>query len=102
MPVGTKTWLSGTNKAQAALPGESVEKLGYGLYDFTEDSNHVLSNNTCNGWTLDTDDPNTLARVGSAIADGDSLNDPRFFFYLLFSCDAADSHILCAAFDPTP
>jgi hypothetical protein len=102
MPVGTKTWLSGTNKVQTSLPGEPVNSQGYGLYDFTQDSAGMLSNNTCDGWTLDTDDPNTLARVGSAVADADSVTDPRFFFYLLFSCDAADSHILCAAFDPTP
>jgi len=100
MPVGTKTWLSGTKKDKLAFPNSSADAPGYGLYDYTQDSANVFSNNACNGWTLDSYDPNTQARVGSAIADGDALDDPRFFYYLVFSCDAANGHILCAAYNP--
>jgi hypothetical protein len=102
MPVGTKTWLSGTKKDKLAFPNASADALGYGVYDYTEDSAGVFSNNACNGWTLDTYDPNTQARVGSAIADGDTVDDPRFFYYLIFSCDAANGHVLCAAYNPAP
>jgi hypothetical protein len=103
MPPGVTTWLTGTGKIRLLPPNEAdLTATVYGTYEDTSTPEGVHYDNACNSWTLGTHDTGFQARVGLTTANFDTSSTPRFFFYRLDSCDAADGHVLCAAFNPTP
>jgi len=96
MPVGVKTWLTGTSLSKQPDPLESVNDTYYGFASGLVGG----ENNTCNGWTAGNLDSAVRAQVGSAIASNDTDAPPFFINRFVTSCDAATSNILCATYDP--
>jgi len=102
MPPAVRTWLTGSNGRQAPLVTNGTAYFGY--LDASTDTTGAKFANACNGWTLGTGSLSTKAHVGSTIADHDAVADghPRFIDLRNVECNAADSNILCVAFNPVP
>lgn len=98
MPVGTKTWLTGTGSARQASDPNDVNSGIYGTYSGIPHN----ENETCEGWSTGDFSNTVRAQVGSAIADNDAtpMSQPYFILRLIKSCDVATDNILCATYDP--
>jgi hypothetical protein len=97
MPVGTKTWLSGTGSARQAVDQAGLQPA-YGTYSGIPHG----ENETCEGWSTGDFSNSVRAQVGSAIANNDQtpMSQPYFIIRLIKSCDVATDNILCATYDP--
>jgi hypothetical protein len=102
MPPTSKTWLTGTSGRQSPLVTNGTAYFGY--LDASTDISGALFANACNGWELGTASLATKAHVGSTTADHDDVGDkhPRFIDWRNVECNAADSNILCVAYNPVP
>jgi len=100
MAPNVETWLTGTSNSTST----AIDPLNpmFGLYEFAVGEMPISK--ACSEWTLGDHDPDIQGRIGSSKAMLDAGPDgyPYFVRYSLVSCEGANDHVLCIAFNPLP